>query len=104
MNIVQTIENDLTSAWSAVETDAERFGAVLWADVKPVLVAVEPAVYADLRTVILGILTAFEGKDLPTIEAALLNTLEAGGSALFTTARGLGSNLLQLIIALVRAA
>lgn len=104
MNIIQTIEQDLTNAWQAFETDAEKFGAVLWADVKPVLLAVQPQVYADLRTVILGILTAFEGKDLATIETALLNTLEAGGTALFATARGLGSNLLQLVIALVKAA
>jgi hypothetical protein len=104
MNIIQAIETDLTNAWSGIETDAEKFGAVIWADVKPLVLAVQPAVYADLKNVIVGILTAFEGKDLATVETGLLNVLEAGGTPLFGAAKGLGSNLLQLLISLAKAA
>lgn len=104
MNIITAIENDLTAAWTTVEHDAEKFGAILWGDVKPLLLAVEPQVYADLRAVVLGVLTAFgKGGSLSDIETALLNVLEAGGTALLGTAQGLGSNVLQLVIGLVKS-
>ena len=103
MNIISVIEADLSAAWHEVEADAERFGALLWADAKPLLLAVKPAVYAELRKVIVGLLAAFDGKDVATIETALLNVLSAGESALLAEARALGSDLLQSLIARVRA-
>lgn len=113
---LEAVKNDFTSVWHVVETaaetgltDAEKAlesaATTVWTDFKPVVLAVEPVAYADLKTVILGLLTAFQkGTDAATIETALLNVLEAGGTSLFGIAKGLQSNLLQLIIGLVRAA
>jgi hypothetical protein len=104
MNILSVIEADLLAAWGEVESDAEKFGALIWGDVKPVLLALKPKVYADLRTVIVGILVAFEGKSVADIETGLLNVLSAGESALLADAQALGSGILQRIIAQVMAA
>lgn len=116
MSILDTIKTDLVQAWHVVETDAgvvltdaehvlEAAAATVWSDFKPILTAIEPTIYADLKAVVVGVLTAFGGGgDLAQIETEVLNVLSAGRTALLGHAQGLGSNLLQLIIAAVKAA
>ena len=102
-NFGNTVKTDLTAAWHGVEGIVEKDAVILWNDAKPLITAVLPSVYADLKAVIAGVLTAFAGGgDLAAIETAVLNVLEAGGTDLFKTAQGLGSNLLQLVISLVK--
>ena len=70
----------------------------------PILHAAEPVALAALIDFVRNVLTSAVGvKDLPTWEAAVLNEAEALGGQLFTLAKGLGSNLLQALIAVLLA-
>jgi hypothetical protein len=70
----------------------------------PILRAAEGVTLATLISFIRNALSASAtAKDLPTWEAEILNALEAEGGQLFTIAKGLGSNLLQALIAVLLA-
>ena len=103
-NFIVTVEHDLEKAWGFIKGVVDEAAMVVWADFKPVLSAIEPVLYDDLKSFVVQALNAVgHGGDLATIEAALLNDLEATSGALFGQAKGLGSTLLQIIIGVVKA-
>jgi hypothetical protein len=76
----------------------------LMALVEPLFGAAEAAIVQDLTVFIKGVLTQVQaGQDLATLEASVLNALEAVGGQLLTVAKGLGSNVLQALIGLILA-
>jgi hypothetical protein len=100
---------DKFSAWLGGE--AKAAGAVLSAEEQQVLSAFQPilqaaegvtlsALIAFIREVLT---TAQSVTDLPTLETKVLNDLQAEGGQLFTIAKGLGSNLLLALIAVLLA-
>ncbi len=105
MSILQTVVADLEKVGHFVVAEAEGAATVLWNDVKPLIEKVEPTAYAQLKVVVAGVVGAFaQGTSPAAIEKAVLVVLEAGGTTLLATAKGLEGNILQLIISLVKAA
>jgi hypothetical protein len=104
--IVLTIESDVEAAAKWVKGEVSAGLSTLEQLCAPIIVKIEPQVLADLKAAILFILNGLSSgsvTDLPTLETTVLNALEALKSQLFTIAKGLGSNLLQIIIGLVQA-
>jgi hypothetical protein len=61
--------------------------------------------YAQLKVVIQGVVGAFKaGTPSAVIEKTVLAVLEAGGTTLLGTAKGLEGEILQLIIHVVKTA
>lgn len=105
---LSTVEADITGAFKVIETDAETALTDIWALAKPVFTAAEPTIVKDVLTAIQAFLSTaaadVTGNDFAGIEQAFLEDLEAAGNALFSTAQGLGSSLLQILIALAKNA
>lgn len=112
MNILQTIETDLTTAEVWVEkeagvvlTEAQQLADValkdIWAVAAPLFTGAEAtataAVLAAIKTFLSGITP---GQDLATLEAMFLAQVETLGGQLLAQAQALGSMLLQALIAL----
>ncbi len=105
MNVFQTIEHDLTLAWDWSVRETEGAAVAVWNAAKPLFVAVEAPALAALK----GFIADFLGKaglagSLADLETALLNELQLAEASLLATAKALGSNLLQVLIGLVKAA
>lgn len=91
---------ELKAAEAVFTSDEQKVLAIF----QPLLAAAEASALQDLITFIRGALSqASTTTDLPTLEAMVLNGLEATGSELLTVAKSLGSNLLQALIAFVLA-
>jgi hypothetical protein len=103
-SFIQTVETDAAAIWNFATKEVETGAVTLWNLAKPLFAAVEPTVIADLRAAIEKVLAAADTtQSLDALETAVLNALEAAGGQLFTIAKGLGSNLLQVLIGLVKA-
>lgn len=113
MNILDVIKTDLTTAEVWVEKEA---GVVLteaqtladaalkeiWSVAGPLFTAGEATATSAVLNAIKGFLGGVTpGQDLATLEAAFLNEAETLGAELLGQAKGLGSMLLQALIALV---
>lgn len=86
------------------ETFIEAEADDAWSIAKPILTAAAPAELQILKTFALGVLAKLPGvTDLATLEAALLNALEAAGAPELAVAQTIGSKLLQAFIAAVAA-
>ena len=103
MSFLQIIKNDIKIAEHWIDAEAVK----IWDLAKPLFQAVEQAGISELKVFIEGVLGTIADhkvKDLATLESAVLNSLAATRPALLAIAQGLGSNLLQVIIGLVKAA
>jgi hypothetical protein len=112
MNILDTIKADLTTAEVWVEkeagvvlTDAQTLADTalkdIWSVAGPLFTAGEATATSAVLNAIKGFLgSVTPGQDLATLEAAFLNQAETLGADLLGQAKGLGSMLLQALIAL----
>lgn len=111
-DIIQQAESAASSLWAklvswwngtavpVLQNDEKELMAL----VEPLFGAAEAAIVQDLTVFIKGVLTQVQaGQDLATLEAAVLNALQAVGGQLLTVAKGLGSNVLQALIGLILA-
>ena len=105
---LSTVETDITGALKVIEDDAEAALTFIWGAAKPLFTAAEPTVIKDVLTAVQSFLATasadITGNDFAGIEQAFLEDLETAGSSLFTVAQGLGSSLLQVLIALAKNA
>lgn len=104
-----TVEADITRDVQWVEGKTETALTAIWEVVKPAFLAFEPTVVQGVLHGISIFLTTVEtsllnGGNLADLETALLNDLEAEGSALLEDAKALGSDILQALIGLAKAA
>ena len=104
-----TVEADIVKDVHWVEGETGAAMTAIWNVVKPAFLAFEPTVVRD----VLGAVTIFlqtaetallNGGNLADLETALLNDLEAEGSLLLKDAQSLGSDILQALIGLAKAA
>ncbi|HWE98706.1 MAG TPA: hypothetical protein VG248_02815 [Caulobacteraceae bacterium] len=107
MNLLLTIENDVKAAALWVEKEADAGLKALSEIAGPILAVVAPAELAALKADVVAFLTLVEGgkvTDLPTLEAALLNTLEALGKDTYGIAVRAGSNIIQALLLVLKPA
>lgn len=104
-----TVESDIVGEFKVIEGDTESALTAIWNVVKPAFLAFEPTVVQGVLGAISAFLTTVEqsllnGGNLADLETALLNDLEAAGSTLLADAKSLGSDLLQALIGMAKAA
>ncbi len=103
MSFIQTIEADLSKAWGFIKGVVETAANLVWAEFKPVITAIEPVLYDDLKSFVVQAIEAVgHGGSLADIETALMNDLQATGGALFGHAQALGSDLIQILIGVIK--
>ena len=105
---LQTFEDDVLADiryWAGrAEAFLEAEAEDAWALVKPILTAARPAQLQVLKGFIQSVLVRLRGvTDVATLEAALLNALEAAAAPELTIAQTMGSRILQALIAAVAA-
>lgn len=112
MNILDTIKTDLTTAEVWVEkeagvvlTEAQQLADVALKDIWSIAAPLFTAAEATATSAVLGAIKGFlgqvtPGQDLAQLEAGFLNVAEGLGGELLKQAQGLGSMLLQALIAL----
>lgn len=113
-DIITTVEGEAKTLWDkvsawwnntavpALRKDEQEVIGLL----QPLLSAAEGSVIQDLVQFIRGVITTVEGTPPSTLadwETAVLNSLGKLEGELLTLAKGLGSNVLQALIALVLA-
>lgn len=106
---LSTVEADIVKDVEWVEGKTETALTDIWNVVKPAFVAFEPTVVSAVLGAVTGFLSTAEqallnGGSLADLETALLNDLEAAGSTLLADAKSLGSDILQALIGMARAA
>lgn len=104
-----TVEGDIVAEFKVIEGDTETALTAIWNVVKPAFLAFEPTVVQGVLGAISSFLATAEqsllnGGNLADLQTALMNDLEAAGSTLLADAKSLGSDLLQGLIALAKAA
>lgn len=98
----KAVEADALAAWKTVEGIAVADAQAMWNDFKPYVLAVPPTLYADLKTVIVGVVTAIgKGAPLQLIQDTLMSLLAAGETQLLAQAKALEGTALQIIIQVV---
>jgi hypothetical protein len=105
---LQSFETDVLSdihEWAGKTTEfLEAECRAAWDLVWPILSDATPAEIAVLKGFIQDVLDELPTvTDLPTLETALLNSLEKAGAAELAVAKAMGSKLLQALIAVVAA-
>lgn len=104
-----TVETDIEKDVEWVEGKTETALTAIWNVVKPAFLAFEPTVVQGVLGAIATFLSTAEtsllnGGNLADLETALLNDLEAEASVLLDDAKSLGSDILQALIGLAKAA
>ena len=106
---LSTVEADIVKDVEWVEGKTESALTAIWNVVKPAFIAFEPTVVQGVLGAIATFLATVEtsllnGGNLADLETALLNDLEAEASVLLEDAKALGSDVLQALIGLAKAA
>lgn len=102
MSLIDTIEADLSAAFTAIEGELEKDLTQVWSVVKTALLNEEPKLVADLAQ-IAQLVVNMLGANAPMsqIATSVLNTAESLGK---TEVRNVEGNLLQGLLSLAVAA
>lgn len=103
---LSTVKTDIETWVDDVEDFTEAEASKDWALVKPVLAAfVSGRIAAEVRDVMQRVITSLPTiTDLAQLESAVLNAVESELPASLADLQALGSELLQAILGLMRAA